>query len=93
MSAYGTIAAPSSGSSQPLTPVLCRLPDESKNLAVVPLKKASIPEDLTVHLHEVRHRLRYVCMDLMTRASSLMALFEKEEHTRKKMSFLCRNSK
>jgi hypothetical protein len=93
MSAYGTIAAPTSASSQPLIPVLYRLPDESKNLAVIPLKKASIPEELTIHLHEVRKGFQCISMHLMAPSSSLMASFGKEEHTLKNRSFLCRNSR
>lgn len=91
MSAYGTIAAPTSGSSQPLIPVLYRLPDESKNLAVVPLKKASVPEELAAHLHEVRQSFQYPSTCLTTLPSCSMALSEKEEHIHKKPSFLCRS--
>ena len=56
MSAYGTIARPSSSSSASVSPLLYRLPDDSKNLAVIPLKAESMPDELLKHLAEVSAR-------------------------------------
>lgn len=53
MSAYGKIAAPVAASNENLVPLLYRLPDGSKNLAVVPLKGNAMPDELVQHLAEV----------------------------------------
>jgi hypothetical protein len=56
MSAYGTIAAPTGSSAAALTPLLYNLPNDSKQLAVIPLnsKRNNIPEQLVQHLADVR---------------------------------------
>lgn len=53
MSAYGHIAAPTSANDAPLVPMAYRLPDPATALAVIPLKRASVPDELAVHLHQV----------------------------------------
>lgn len=54
MSAYGTIAAPlRSKDSAPVLPRVYALPSDSHNLAVVPLRRESVPDELAAHLHQL----------------------------------------
>lgn len=69
MSAYGTIAAPLRDSdAAPLLTRLYALPDDSKNLAVIPLRRESVPDALAEHLCNV-----CVCLSLSLSVSSLIA--------------------
>ncbi|CAD6568000.1 MAG: hypothetical protein CYPHOPRED_002290 [Cyphobasidiales sp. Tagirdzhanova-0007] len=53
MSAYGHIAPLGDALQRPLTPLVYRLPDELKDLAVICLESSQIPEELGLHLREV----------------------------------------
>ena len=86
MSAYGTIAAPRGASQEPLRPRLYRLPDDSQNLAVVPLKREAIPHELAQHLADVRDELPFVKV-LFVRAPIAHASFPLPSHLRLSSQF------